>query len=319
MEASMAQPERRSTDHATVLVVDDSRTIRTILRRALEQVGYTAHEAENGRAGIEKAREVRPDMMLLDVDMPVLDGYATLAEMNADPVLRDMPVLLLTARTGAEDVATGLGLGARDYLRKPCEPAELAARIANTLRQVEQERELIRQQKLLVELTNQDALTGLGNRRMLRDACQTVLADEGPEVRVGIAIIDLDHFKAVNDTYGHPTGDAVLRVVSARLRGAIPPDAMAIRWGGEEFAVMQTGDHALEIVETAKNFHATLGSFPLSVGTEYPLPVTASVGVATGLLVDFDDVVDVADKAMYRAKNGGRNQVVVDIEDALAE
>ena len=307
--------DRRSTAGATVLVVDDSRTIRAILRRDLEAAGYVAIEAENGRVGIETAREEAPDIVLLDVDMPVLDGYSALAEMNADPELRHLPVLMLSARTGAEDVATGLGLGAHDYLRKPCAAAELAARIASTLRQIEQEHALIEQQRLLAELSNHDTLTGLGNRRLLEDACRNLLDAGGPDVRVGIALVDLDHFKAVNDTYGHPTGDAVLRVVAARLSGAVPADALAIRWGGEEFAVVQAGDSEAQIMETATRFHASLGNFPLAVGTESPLAVTASIGVASGLLVDFDDVMSRADAAMYRAKSEGRNRVEDDIED----
>ncbi len=307
--------DRRSTAGSTVLVVDDSRAIRAILRRTLEQAGYAVCEAENGRVGIEVARDIEPDLMLLDVDMPVLDGHATLAVMSADPVLRLVPVLMLTARTGAEDVAAGLGHGARDYLRKPCEPVELIARIAGTLRQTKQESALREQQRIVDQLSSHDPLTGLGNRRLLEDARQSTLDEEGTAVPVGIAIVDLDLFKNVNDTYGHATGDAVLRFAAGRLMGAIPADALAIRWGGEEFAVVLTGEGAAGIVESAKAVHAAISHSPFAVGAETTVPVSVSVGVAGGLLVDFDGVMKRADAALYLAKAAGRNRVEIDTED----
>jgi len=304
--------DRRSTAGSTVLVVDDSRAIRAILRRTLEQAGYDVREAENGRVGIEVARDIEPDLVLLDVDMPVLDGHAALAEMSADPVLRQVPVLMLTARTGAEDVAAGLRHGARDYLRKPCEPVELTARIAGALRQAKQESALLEQQRILDQLSRHDPLTGLGNRRLFEDARQCTLEEEGKGVPVGIAIVDLDLFKNVNDTYGHATGDAVLRVAAARLMGAIPGNALAIRWGGEEFAVVRTGEGAASIVESAKAVHAAISHSPFAVGTENTVPVSASIGVASGLLVDFDGVMKRADAALYLAKGAGRNRVEID-------
>ncbi len=307
--------DRRSTAGATVLVVDDSRAIRAILRRTLEQAGYAVCEAENGRVGIEVARDIKPDLVLLDVDMPVLDGHAALKEMSADPVLRLLPVLMLTARTGAEDVAVGLEHGAMDYLRKPCEPVELTARIAGALRRAEQERALIEQQRILSQLSSHDSLTGLGNRRLLEDARQRTLDEEGNAVPVGIAIVDLDLFKNVNDTYGHATGDTVLRVAAARLMGAIPADALAIRWGGEEFAVVCYGESAAGIVGSAKDVHAALSHSPFAVNAETAVPVSASIGVASGLLVDFDGVMQRADAALYRAKGAGRNRVEVAPEE----
>ncbi len=310
----LAHGDRRSTAGATVLVVDDSRAIRAILRRTLEQEGYRVLEAENGSVGLDIARDAAPDLMLLDVDMPVLDGHATLVQMKADPVLCRVPVLMLTARTGAEDVALGLGQGARDYLRKPCSPIELTARIAGALRQSAQEHTFFEQQHELEELSSHDALTGLGNRRLLDDARQHRLQTLGPRVRVGIAIVDLDLFKNVNDTYGHVTGDAVLRAAAGRLEAAVPPDALTIRWGGEEFAVVRTGEEAADIADTADRVRMALGDSPFAVDTEVPLRVTASVGVASGLLVNFDDVMALADAALYRAKSAGRNRVEVDSE-----
>src|SRR5689334_16982564 len=122
--------DRRADDQpnaATVLVVDDSVAIRRILSRSLIAEGYIVREAADGQAALDSCQSDRPDLVLLDIDMPVMDGHATLRELRADPHLADLPVLFLTARTGGSDVATGLGLGAQDYLRKPCEPAELAA------------------------------------------------------------------------------------------------------------------------------------------------------------------------------------------------
>ena len=141
-----------------------------------------------------------PDLVLLDVDMPVMDGPTALAAMKADVGLADIPVLFLTARTGGADVAAGLQLGANDYLRKPSDPAELAARVGVALRQSAQEKALRGMAREADRLSTIDALTGLGNRRQLELAIDELRGTIGGAAPIGVIIADIDHFKQVNDT-----------------------------------------------------------------------------------------------------------------------
>lgn len=162
--------ERRRDDRPsvpTILVVDDSTAIRRIISRTLAETGYRVVEAQDGRAALDTCRAERPDLVLLDVDMPVMDGHTTLREMRADPELQAVPVLFLTAHTDGANAAVGLELGAQDYLRKPCEPAELTARVGRALKAKAQEDALARHARDMNKLSTTDPLTGLGNRRRM--------------------------------------------------------------------------------------------------------------------------------------------------------
>ena len=301
--------ERRSTDRvrpATILVVDDSKTIRRILRRDLESFGYQVGEAPDGEVALAMCRVAKPDLVLLDVDMPVLDGIQTLEQMQADRDLSGLPVLFLTARTGGDEAARGLELGAQDYLRKPCDPAELLARVGAVLRQRAREQNLVSQAQALTEQSTTDPLTGVANRRGLMQLI-TGLDDDLP---IGVLLVDLDHFKAVNDSQGHIVGDTVLAVVSARLRSTCEASATVTRWGGEEFVVIAPGCDAGELAWLAERLRGSVGGNPLAVGGREPLSVTISVGTALGAAANFDELLNEADAAMYRAKAAGRDRVV---------
>ena len=290
---------------ADVLVVDDSSTIRRILRRDLEAAGYVVREAADGAAGLEACRVELPDLVLLDVDMPVLDGLATMARMQEDPALRTVPVLFLTARTGGTEVARGLDLGAHDYLKKPCDQTELLARVSAALRRKAMEDVLAARTRELASQTATDALTGLGNRRLLDQR----LTELDPARALGVLIVDIDHFKKVNDEFGHIVGDAVLAIAAARLRGACGQGEILVRWGGEEFVVAVPGVELDALRDLAERIRTCIEHTPFAVGTVEPVAVTVSVGAAVGPTEDFTEVLRSADTALYEAKAGGRNQV----------
>lgn len=301
--------ERRSPDRvkvARILVVDDSSTIRRILRRDLEDAGYLVTEAPDGEVGLAACRVFRPDLILLDVDMPVLDGMATLERLKADPDLRHMPVLFLTARTSGGEAARGLDLGAHDYLKKPCDQAELLARVGVVLRQKAREQGLASKAQELAELSTTDPLTGVGNRRHLEQ--QLALLNRSRSI--GVLIADLDHFKMVNDSQGHVVGDAVLAVVAARLRTAAGPEATVARWGGEEFVVAVPDIDAAGVSARGERLRAAVCDCPLAVGGVDTLDVTISVGAAHGEVQHFGELLAAADAALYQAKSAGRNRVV---------
>jgi diguanylate cyclase (GGDEF)-like protein len=294
----------------TVLVVDDSRAIRQILSRSLAEAGYRVLQAGDGQAGVETAREHRPDLILLDIDMPVLDGMGAMRLLHDDPELRETPVLFLTARTSADEVAAGLGLGAQDYLRKPCESAELLARVTNALNIAGQRSELRRQAQRLDDLSTTDPLTGLGNRRRFDIAVGELRAASAPGEPLAVAMIDIDHFKAINDRNGHLIGDTVLSLVARRLRADARDDDTLVRWGGEEFLVLRTGDDCASLAASVEHMRAAVAERPLAVGVDQLVSVTVSGGWAIGRVADLDGVVESADEALYRAKAEGRNRVV---------
>jgi two-component system cell cycle response regulator len=304
-----AVPERRGSDRvrvATVLVVDDSSTIRRILRRDLEAAGYRVHEAPDGEVGLAMCRAVQPDLVLLDVDMPVLDGMATLERMQDDPDLRHLPVLFLTARISGGEAARGLSLGAQDYLKKPCDQAELLARVAGALRQRAREQSLASRAQELAELSTTDPLTGLPNRRGL----EQLLSGLGRDRALGVLLVDIDHFKQVNDTHGHVVGDAVLAVVAARLRSACGSTGTVARWGGEEFIAIALGVDDTALGALAEQLRVGVSGAPLAVGGVQPVAVTVSIGTSAGRAADFKDLLHAADTALYSAKTGGRDRVV---------
>lgn len=310
----MPSNERRGPDRvrvATVLIVDDSSTIRRILRRDLEHAGYRVNEAADGEQGLTSCRTDRPDLVLLDVDMPVLDGLATMEQLQADPHLRWLPVLFLTARIAGDEVARGLELGAHDYLKKPCEASELIARVSTALRLASRHDELQRRARELDALSNTDPLTGLGNRRHLEQVVEGIIARHGADSGLGLVLLDIDHFKKVNDNEGHLVGDVVLATVATRLRYAVRADEHLVRWGGEEFVVLGSGMSLGEAAELGERLRAAVAISPLAVGTGKDLSVTVSAGCAVGCAAEVRLVVEAADSALYRAKATGRNRVAV--------
>jgi len=307
-------PDRRGPDRAaiaTVLVVDDSTAIRRILQRALQDAGYRVTEAADGQAALTACRTEPPDLVLLDVDMPVMDGPTALAAMKADVDLADIPVLFLTARTSGTDVAAGLQLGANDYLRKPIDPAELAARVGVALRQSAQEKTLRSMAREADRLSTLDALTGLGNRRRLELATDELRGTIGGVTPIGLIIADIDHFKRVNDTEGHLIGDAVLRIVAGRLRATLGDQHELVRWGGEEFVALAAGLDDAALADLAERLRTAICDSPFAIDQDRALSITVSIGCVTGRLDALDDVLQAADEALYEAKRSGRNQVAI--------
>lgn len=292
-----------------ILLVDDSRAIRRILARSLIEAGYDVLEAGNGEEGLAVAAQELPDLILLDVDMPVLDGLSTMKLLQADPAMSRIPVLFLTARTSGSDAVAGLSLGARDYLRKPCEPEELLARVASALAVSRQQQALKSRTDYLDDLSTTDPLTGLGNRRRY-DLWVADMKAQG-DVPVAVALADLDRFKAVNDSEGHLVGDSVLTITARRIRSAAREHGTVIRWGGEEFLVLQSGEGCRDIAQTGEAMRAAVDCDPMAVGVGRLLHVSVSVGCAIGTIGTIVDTIERADEALYAAKKAGRNAVVV--------
>lgn len=297
-------------DGRTILVCDDSSAMRSILRAQLASTGARVLEASSGAAALELLATANVDTVLLDIDMPGLSGFDVLAILRADPRHRDVPVVFLTARSGVRDLVDGLALGANDYLSKPWNEDELRARVAVALRLKQQTDALRRRNEELAQEGRTDALTGLPNRRWADETRGSASPPSGV-----VAMIDVDRFKAVNDTLGHEGGDAVLQVVAQRLRAAVGPDGLLARFGGEEFVYLAPGATLVEGLAVAERMRRTVGFAAVPIGTT-TLTVTVSVGVAEGNLAD-PETLAAADRALLDAKAQGRNRVVAAPETAV--
>lgn len=291
----------------SILIVDDEMANIEILSSVLEN-DYDIYFAMSGRDALETARAVLPDLILLDVVMPGMDGYDVCKEIKADPLIADLPIIFTTALGDQDAEVKGLELGAIDYITKPISPVVVLARVRNHL-----DNKRLRDE--LAKLTVTDALTGLGNRRRLEQA----LKEETHRLSVtrqelSVIILDIDFFKRFNDSFGHSAGDRCLIMVAAALNRAIHNTAdLAVRYGGEEFACVLPGasfDNAMDTAQAIRERVHALGiHHPASDVAPY---VTVSVGVATAVCVPGADSrfwIEAADKQLYFAKNSGRDGV----------
>jgi two-component system cell cycle response regulator len=282
-----------------------------MLRRQLEARGLRVEEAEDGHQAVRGCRMLRPDVVLLDVEMPGLDGYTVLRILREDAELSEIPVVFLTAHAETEDVVRGLQLGAHDYLRKPFEPSELIARVSAALRVKSLQDELRRRNAELETVTRTDALTGICNRRHLEERLHGMLAAARRHRQpAAVLMIDVDHFKRVNDTLGHAGGDAVLRQVAERLHRRVRLEDVVGRWGGEEFVVLSDATDAAAAEVLAGRLLAAVGGSPFAIEGADDVGVTVSIGCAAGT-DDAEALLRRADTALYEAKSNGRNRVVV--------
>ena len=298
------------TSPATVLVADDSATVRALVRMELESAGYLVLEAEDGQQALDAARTGHPDAVLLDVEMPVLDGFATIAALKGDPTTVDLPVVFLTSRSGSEDVLGALRAGAHDYLRKPPDPAELLARVAAAVEVTALRAELRRRTDELDRMSRTDHLTDLFNRRHLDETLQAMVASSRRhQFPITVLLVDVDHFKQVNDRYGHEAGDVVLRTIARTLAQAVRIDDVVGRWGGEEFLVLAPHTDLDGAGVLAERLRVQAAAAPVQTPAG-AVAVTISIGGATASVpgVAADVVLRAADEQLYAAKASGRDR-----------
>ncbi|MDT7572112.1 MAG: two-component system, cell cycle response regulator [Actinomycetota bacterium] len=294
-------PDRRALP--LVLVADDRPSVRAVFRSGLEAAGYGVVEAADGREAVAQAARNDLSVILLDVAVPGLDGHQTLAALKADESTRDVPVVFLSDRGAGDDLVQALHEGAHDYLRTPPEPAELLARVGAARRVKQLQDELRTRAVELEHVSRTDHLTGLANRRHVEEQLRSVLSAALRHAQpAAVLIIDVDHFKSVNDQRGHAAGDQVLAQIGATLRAAVRTEDLLGRWGGEEFIVVaaNTGGEAVAVLAER-----------LRAAVENASPVTVSIGGACTTEVGLR-LVDVADANLYKAKAAGRNRVHVE-------
>jgi two-component system cell cycle response regulator len=295
----------------TILVAEDSLVVRAVLRRHLEGQGYSVVEAVDGDSALRACHEAKPDVVLLDIEMPGLDGYQVLAALKADPELSEVPVVFLTGRTSTEDIVEGLRLGAHDYLRKPFEASELIARVSAAVRVKTLQDELRRRNAELDLISRVDPLTALFNRRHLRECLhQVVSSAQRHGSPASVLMLDIDRFKLINDSIGHEGGDAVLCEFATRLQRVMRDEDVGGRWGGEEFLAVLPMTDLEGALAVGRRLCASVAEEPFSLREGGELKVTVSGGCAVSDLGDADDLLRRADAALYEAKAAGRNQVM---------
>ena len=295
-----------------VLVAEDEPVSRLRLQAFLSKWGYSVLVAADGAEALRVFHRERPRLVVLDRMMPHMDGIdvcRTIRRQAAEPYVY---VILLTAQDDSREIIEGFEAGADDYITKPFEVQELEARVRTGARIVELQEQLIAaREQLRIEATH-DSLTGLLNRAAFFEGLhKEVVRARRYKTPLALIMADLDHFKAINDRHGHPNGDRVLRETAHRLRASIRGSDVIGRYGGEEF-VVAAPDCSLEDARAlAERFRASIGTLPVEIGGEF-IFVTMSLGVAaTTEMDDADRLLQVADDALYRAKNAGRNTVEV--------
>ncbi|MHB8765437.1 MAG: diguanylate cyclase [Deferrisomatales bacterium] len=299
----------------SLLIVDDSPGLRQEVRKLSSRlpVFSACREAENGIDAYKKVLAAAPDLIVCDLVMPSVDGLKFLTLLRARPELRDIPVILLTGKTDTETKIRGLELGASDYVTKPFDPGELLARIKVQLKIKALQDALRTSNEQLRELSMTDPLTGLFNRRYFMKSLATEFdRTERYGAPLSFVMVDIDHFKRLNDTFGHQAGDDVLRAMGALMRQEIRTTDIPARYGGEEFCVLLPQTPSDGAREFAQRVRLSVESAVFQA-QGHELRITASLGVAScpsGAVASGEDLIRLADEALYEAKGAGRNRVV---------
>ncbi|GAB4435368.1 MAG: diguanylate cyclase [Chloroflexi bacterium OHK40] len=300
-----------------IVIADDEPTSRRLLRAVLTAAGHQVLEAADGEAAWELLEASGANLLITDWRMPRLDGPGLIQRIRAAPRSSYTYCILLTARDSKTDTVVGLDSGADDYLTKPFHHDELRARVAIASRILALEASLREARDNYAYQASHDPLTGLLNRPAIMGHVEAELARAGRGgSSLSLALIDLDHFKEVNDRYGHLVGDQALRSVAQILTSALRPYDWVGRWGGEEFLIVLANTGPDEAAQVAERLRALVAATPLQLADGSTLPLTVSIGVAGTALFKGQEVDKVAlfqqaDRALYAAKAAGRNRVHV--------
>jgi len=296
-----------------VLIIDDDRHVFTSVSELLTGLADEVEWASLPERGIRMAMQLRPDIILLDINMPNMDGLKVCRHLKEAEATRDVPVLFLTIESNVSSLARALDCGGADYILKPFNEIDLRARVRVALRTK-------RMIDLLKEQARIDALTGLSNRAGLDTALSSsVAAHERLGQPFALLMLDIDRFKKINDEHGHGVGDDVLREIAASLRLGCRPYDTPCRFGGDEFGIVldQTeGEHArttgVRILESIRLL--TPGEARSALTVSCSAGVASTADLRPGFTVD--DIVKAADAALYRAKRDGRDRLRIAGPDA---
>ncbi len=290
-----------------VLLVDDSVDVHRLLQARLKHEQIQLMGATSGADALQMAEKLKVSCIMLDLDMPGMDGFEVLRALKDRPNTHSVPVIVLSGLNSSDDKVTAFDLGATDYVTKPFDLSELRARLRASLR-------LYHLLTLLAERADVDGLTGLGNRAHFNKRWAEQVAEA---TRYGhplsLAMLDVDFFKKINDTYGHPAGDEVLQRIAALLQAMCRQYDVPCRFGGEEFALIMPNTGPGDAAKVAERIRLEIGGLTFPRHAEHK--ITASIGIAgtdggTGSTTA-EQWLELSDQGLYQAKRTGRNKVVV--------
>jgi diguanylate cyclase (GGDEF)-like protein len=291
-------------DHSPIiLVIDDSKDVHRLLAARMRKEDYSFVSAFSGEEGLRMVAEVKPSIILLDLNMPEMDGFEVLRKLKEMPEVRDRPVIVISGLQSAQDKVVAFDLGASDYVTKPFDLMELRVRVRAALR-------VQSLMEMLSERAHVDGLTGLWNRSHFAsrwpEAVSCARRNDRP---LSVAMFDADLFKSVNDNLGHPAGDAVLQGIAKVLQRESRLTDIPCRYGGEEFALIMPDTAPEDGLLVCDRMRRSISNI---VWPRHPdRRVSISVGVAGSTFaidMDPDAWIEAADKALYRSKDNGRNR-----------
>lgn len=320
-QSRITNPLEAASTKWRVLLVDDEPVQRMLVGRMLTRAGFDVVMAEDGEQALQRVAQGDISMLVTDWEMPKLDGLALCRGVRSMGLNHYVYALLVTSRDAVEHVVMGLQAGADDYLVKPVMEPELLARLNTGKRLLEMERSLRIANAENLRLSITDALTGVFNRRYLMDQLARELERSQRYAHpLSMMLCDVDHFKRINDNYGHQLGDEVLVNFAKSLRSSLRDTDWIARYGGEEFVVVLPETNIENAQRVAERCRLELAAAPLQTST-IGVPVTASFGVSgweSGMPFEgvLDRLIAAADSGVYASKSSGRNRVTVQLADA---
>ncbi len=294
-------------ERTRLLVYESSGVQRKIIRSILDNAGYLPHMATSGEEALAEAASGDYSIFISSLEHSGLSGLELFWRIKSDPQTRNMFTIAVTAHDDKRAFVEALDSGADDFLRKPVAEPELKARLRVADRTVQLQKDL-----LCLAMT--DVLTGIPNRRAFMDRLRAEVARAvRHSTALCVAMVDIDHFKSVNDTYGHATGDVVIRSVANALSDAVRDSDIVGRLGGEEFAVILPDSRLEDATQTCERLRQSIENTTVSTDEGKPLSVTASLGLVEYTKSDqtADTLLNLADEALYESKQNGRNRLTV--------
>ncbi|MFD2110483.1 diguanylate cyclase [Thiorhodococcus fuscus] len=296
------------TTAATILIVDDAPENLNLLGRILEDADYRVRRQPTGHMGLTSALTAPPDLILLDIRLPDIDGFELCDRLKQNSDTKDIPIIFISALNDAGDKVRAFSSGAVDYVTKPFQAEEVLARVAIHLRHNAFQRQLEMQNRELERLATTDPLTGILNRRSFTSYAEhyRARADRYHQSGFGVILLDIDKFKRINDAFGHDIGDRVLVEMTERIRCGLREVDLFARWGGEEFIILSPETPQEGVIHLAERLRQAIAGDEIAPAGQ----VTASFGVAISRRGEkLDDLIRRADFALLDAKTAGRNRV----------